>query len=177
MTPAPAPPPPGDNPTTGAFRVVIAGGGVAALEALLALRALAGDRVAPILVAPDLVFRHRPLSVTEPFGLAAPRNLHLAEIAREHDAAFIHDGLAEVRPDDRLIETNGGRRLEYDCMLIAIGARGTDTLPGAPAFRDSVDQGFFRRLLADLSRELSTISPLRCPAVSHGRSAFTSSRS
>ena len=98
------------------------------------------------------MFRHRPLSVTEPFGLAAPRTLHLAEIAREHDAAFIHDGLAEVRPDDRLIETDGGRRLEYDCMLIAIGARGTDTIPGAPAFRDSVDQGFFRRLLADLSQ-------------------------
>jgi NADH dehydrogenase FAD-containing subunit len=37
-------------------RVVIAGGGVAGLETLLALRALAGDRVDVTIVAPELKF-------------------------------------------------------------------------------------------------------------------------
>ena len=36
--------------------VVIAGGGVAALETLMALRDLAGDRVAITLIAPETTF-------------------------------------------------------------------------------------------------------------------------
>ena len=48
------------------MRVVIAGGGVAALEAALALRALAEDRVSVELLAPETQFWYRPLAVTEP---------------------------------------------------------------------------------------------------------------
>lgn len=58
------------EPGTPRFRVLIAGGGVAALEALLALRELAGDRVAPMLFAPDPEFqrclRPTPSSGTGP---------------------------------------------------------------------------------------------------------------
>ena len=52
------------------MEIVIAGGGVAGLEALLALhRALeAGARLT--LIAPDPDFTYRPLAVAEPFGLA-----------------------------------------------------------------------------------------------------------
>jgi sulfide:quinone oxidoreductase len=49
--------------------IVIAGGGVAGLEALLGLRAVAGDRVHVTLVAPDPDFTYRPLAVAEPFAL------------------------------------------------------------------------------------------------------------
>jgi sulfide:quinone oxidoreductase len=45
---------------TTALRVVVAGGGVAALESVLALRSLAGDRVAIELLAPGTDFPHRP---------------------------------------------------------------------------------------------------------------------
>ena len=50
-----------------AFRVVIAGAGVAALEDALALRALAEDSVSVELVAPEEEFTYRPLAVAEPF--------------------------------------------------------------------------------------------------------------
>ena len=53
-------------------RVVIAGGGVAAIEALLALRHLVGEQVSIQLLAPDHVFVHRPSSVARPFGLGGP---------------------------------------------------------------------------------------------------------
>ena len=135
---------------TPGFRVLIAGGGVAALEALLALRELAGARVAPVLVAPDSEFRHRPLSVTEPFGLATARHLDLAEVALEHDATFMHDALAEVDPDGRRVHTRAGRELEYDALLIAVGARGKPALPGALTFRDADDRGAFREVLEEL---------------------------
>ena len=50
------------------YRVLIAGGGVAALEAMVALRTLAEDRVDIELLSPDRDFYYRPLAVTEPFG-------------------------------------------------------------------------------------------------------------
>ena len=49
---------------------MIVGGGVAGLEALLALKSLAGDRVALTLVAPQPDFLYKPLLVEEPFDLA-----------------------------------------------------------------------------------------------------------
>jgi hypothetical protein len=49
--------------------VLIVGGGVAALETLMALRDLAGDRVRVTLVAAEPDFVYRPMAVAEPFGL------------------------------------------------------------------------------------------------------------
>src|SRR3954454_20013430 len=48
--------------STDPFRVLIAGGGVAGLEAALALRDLAGDRVAVTLLAPGPDFVYRPFA-------------------------------------------------------------------------------------------------------------------
>ncbi len=134
------------------FRVVIAGGGIGALEGLLALRALAADRISITLLAPDPEFRHRPLSVTEPFDLAAPRTLRLADVAREAEATLIEDALIGIDTDRRRIETAASGELAYDAALIAIGARGRRSLPGALAFRDTDDADEFRRALAELER-------------------------
>jgi sulfide:quinone oxidoreductase len=134
------------------FRVLIAGGGVAALEALLALREFGPDRVATVLFAPDPAFHHRPLSVTEPFELSTPREVDLREIALEHHATFLEDALEAVEPDRRLVRTAGARDFDYDALLIATGARSLVAIPGALTFRDSRDQGGFRAVLGELER-------------------------
>ena len=55
------------------LRVLVAGGGVAAIEAVLALHALAGDRVSIEMLAPGDDFVERPSSVLSPFsGEGAP---------------------------------------------------------------------------------------------------------
>ena len=54
---------------SGQTKVTIVGGGVAALEALIALRALAEDRVAIEMITPQADWAYRPLAVAEPFGL------------------------------------------------------------------------------------------------------------
>jgi sulfide:quinone oxidoreductase len=134
----------------GKTRVLIAGGGVAALEATLALDRLAREVVSITLLAPDPQFRHRPLSVTEPFGLAEPRPLDLAGFASAHGCEFICDSLARVDPAERRAGTASGEELAYDELLIAIGARAGTSIPGALAFWDTADRG----ALADVVSEL-----------------------
>jgi hypothetical protein len=62
-------------------RVVIAGGGVAAVEAVLALRDLAGRHVGIDMIVPVPVLPHRPSSVATPFGFGGPPTLDLGELA------------------------------------------------------------------------------------------------
>lgn len=63
------------------FRVVICGGGVAAIEGMLRLRALAGDRVEVTLVAPNDEFVYRPLATREAVGFGGTRRYQLRDIA------------------------------------------------------------------------------------------------
>jgi sulfide:quinone oxidoreductase len=105
------------------FRVVIAGGSVGALEALMALRELAGDRVTISMIADRDEFVYRPLAVREPFAYPAAKRYPLAPIASEFDATLVRDRLAWVDPDAREAHTDGGETLAYDALLVAIGTR------------------------------------------------------
>jgi sulfide:quinone oxidoreductase len=70
-------------------RVVIVGGGVAGLEALMALHDLAGNRAEVTLVAPDPDFLYKPLLVEEPFDLGPAERHALAPLADELGARFV----------------------------------------------------------------------------------------
>jgi sulfide:quinone oxidoreductase len=76
------------------FGVLIAGGGVAALEATLALRELAGERISTTLLAPEPEFVYRSMRVREPFAYSAARHYSLDEIAR--DVGRAKAGLLQV---------------------------------------------------------------------------------
>lgn len=129
------------------LEVLVAGGGVAALEALIALHALAGARVRVTLLCPQRDFRYRPLAVAEPFELASMRTWRLDAIAREHSAVHRLDALAAVDPERRTVTTSGGETLPYEALLVAIGARAEDAVPGALTFRGPPDVEAFRSLL------------------------------
>ena len=64
------------------MQVLVAGGGVAGLEAALALQALAAEFVSVELVAPEREFTYRPLAVTEPFRVGEVRRFPLPPLAR-----------------------------------------------------------------------------------------------
>lgn len=131
------------------FRVVVAGGGVAGVEALLALHDLAGRRVEVELLAPADEFVYRPLTVAEPFGLADPRRLELAALAEQHGARFRRDGLAEVHPEGHRVRTSSGDELDYDAVLVAVGGRPRAALPGALTFGAPGSVEELRALLED----------------------------
>jgi sulfide:quinone oxidoreductase len=114
-------PPPSQSPAHA--RVLIAGGGVAGLETLLALRELAGDRVAITLVAPELKFVNRSMAVDEPFKVERGRGLRLEDTAAELGARWHRGALDRVEHHRHRVVTRDGDELPYDWLVLALGAR------------------------------------------------------
>jgi sulfide:quinone oxidoreductase len=136
------------------FRVVIAGGGVAALEAMVALRALAEERVDVTLVAPDDVFIYRPLAVAEPFGGGAVPRFSLPALTTGCGASYERGAVMLVSPDARTVYTSRARTLEYDALVLAPGARAHEGVRGALTFSGPADTRAIEMLLEDLRRGL-----------------------
>ncbi len=134
----------------GRLRVVIVGGGVGALEAMLALRDLAEERVEMTLLSPDSEFRYRPTSVAVPFGRGQVHRFALLDIAAAAGARLVTGSLARVEATAHEAVTEAGDRLTYDVLIIACGARRVSVLQGALAFRGEADADAVRDLLRQL---------------------------
>ena len=133
-----------------ATRVLIAGGGVAALEAALAVRALAEDRVVVELLAPEPQFWYRPLAVAEPFDLGEVQQFELSELAAAAGATFSPGALTGIDAGGRQAQTSAGSSIPYDVLLVACGAGPTAAVPGALTFRGPADTEKIRGLLAEI---------------------------
>ena len=133
------------------FRVLIAGAGVAALETLLALRHLAGERVEIDLVAPIPDFVYRPLSVLEPFGGGEPPRIPVSTITRDQDAGHVCDSLVAVDGGNHTIRTGRGDVFGYDALVVATGARPVEALPGSLTFPGPDGIREFKEVLAGLA--------------------------
>jgi sulfide:quinone oxidoreductase len=132
--------------------VLIAGGGVAALETALALRTLAPSVVDVELLAPELHFYYRPLAVAEPFGAGRVHRWELSDLARAAGADFAPGELASIDPEAQETELKSGSRMGYDALVLACGARPETAVPGALTFRGPADVEPMRRLLDEITR-------------------------
>jgi sulfide:quinone oxidoreductase len=130
--------------------VVIAGGGVAAVELALALHDLAGARVRLTLVAPQPEFELRALRTAEPFS---------ADHARRHSLAVLADRVGARLVADRVLSVDGERHelrlaesgiLGYDTLVLATGARHRTAYARAITFTGDADSQDYHGLLADL---------------------------
>jgi sulfide:quinone oxidoreductase len=131
-------------------RVVIAGGGVAALEACLALRHhLSADDLDITLLTPADRFDYRPLSVLEPFQGIARWSVALATFAVDQDVEIVSDSLVAVAPHARTAATGLGNDLSYDALLVATGGHAADAVHGALTFRGPREGHALRALLDD----------------------------
>jgi sulfide:quinone oxidoreductase len=145
------------------MKIVIAGGGVAGLEALLALHAVAGERVDVELIAPDPQFTYRPMAVAEPFALGSAHRVPLSRVTEETGAQLlcaavvgVDDAAGELRLDD------GGTRA-FDALLIAPGARAVSGIEGATTWWPGGDPEIYGGLLRDIeegySKQLAMVVP------------------
>ncbi len=129
----------------------MAGGGVAALEAILALRALAGRRPAITLLTPQLEFAPPAASVASPFGFGPPAPLPVGPLAASYDVHLRQGTLDSVDTTRRLAGTADGAPLHYDHLLIAVGGRRRATVPSALTFRGPRDVDRVEAVLEDMA--------------------------
>jgi sulfide:quinone oxidoreductase len=135
-------------------RVVIAGGGIAGLETLIALRLQVPELTRVTLVAPGDRFRYRPLGVEEPFGRGSGRRYALGAIASDLRAMYVRDALAEVDPDAGTMSLCSGATLEYDTLVLALGAHAYPAFAHGITFDREHEAGAFDELLADIDARL-----------------------
>ena len=104
------------------LRVVVAGGGIAGLETIVALRGLVGGGVDLTLVEPREELTIRALEIFEPFGVGHPRRYPLAELAADLDVRLHRDAVAHVDRYERHLRLQSGDELDYDALVLAVGA-------------------------------------------------------
>ncbi len=141
-------------------RVVIAGGGVAALEACLALRErLSAADLDITLLTPAERFDYRPLSVLEPFQGLSRWSLALATFAADQDVTVVHDALTAVGTHARVAVTGAGDEMPYDVLLVATGGHAADAVHGALTFRGAGEGRAVRELLDAQPRSIAFAAP------------------
>jgi sulfide:quinone oxidoreductase len=131
-------------------RVLIAGGGVGGLEAMLALRDLAGDRVDITVLTRDEQFSLRAQSVHDAFGGPASRSYPLSELCIDHEAVYVHDVLAHVDQEGQRVTTRSGRQTSYDSLVVAVGARQRSAFSSTATLRGPQDTEVIHGLIQDV---------------------------
>ena len=149
--------------------LLIAGGGPAALEAALAVQRLAGDRLPVTLLSDRDEFVYRPVAVAEPFGFASAQRFSLRRLCEDRGFELKRGTVAAVDPDRHRVLLEGDGQVPYDILLLALGARAEETIPGAITFRGPEDSARLRAAL----EQLHAGEPLRVAFIAGTETAWT----
>ena len=153
--------------TNSRTRVVIAGGGIAALEAALALAQLAPERTATTVIAPNSDFSYRALTVGEPFAYPPVQRYELAPIVKDAGAELRVDELVGVDTAGQIAHTKSGAEIGYDALVLALGARAVPRYEHALTIDDRRMDETLHGLLQDIeggyTHSLAFVSPGRMP--------------
>jgi sulfide:quinone oxidoreductase len=112
------------------FSVVVCGGSVARLEAILRLWRLACDRLDITLLSPSDTFRYRPWTVLERFDQVPVRHYPISRLVQDAGCRWIRGELGWMNRAAHVAYTRAGDEVSYDAVVIALGGR---ELPAPPA--------------------------------------------
>jgi sulfide:quinone oxidoreductase len=132
------------------MRVVIVGGGIAALETVLALRDLAETQLDVTLIAPEEEFVMRPLATATPFSRGHADTLSLEQFMRAHGGRFLRDAVRRVDHDRAVVECDGGSEQPYDALVLVQGAGMHHAFSHALTFGLTADPEALNGLLRDM---------------------------
>jgi sulfide:quinone oxidoreductase len=147
----------------GPLLVVVAGAGIGGLEALLALRALAGPRVATTVIDPATTFSVRAARVGSAFARSDPGTHEVRSIVESQDATLLRGALCAVRRDEQIAVLHDGRELRYDALVVAVGARPSVVYDAAITFGGPHDEDAMTTTLRELEagrvQDLAFVAP------------------
>ncbi len=132
------------------LRVVVAGGGVAGLETLLALRALAGDAVRLHLLSPGDHFVYRPLEVLEPFDSCAMVRIPWARVLHDLRVSHTSSALKSIDLDGHRALTTTAQALPFDVLVLTPGGTVRPAIAGAVTVGGTGATGLMRQILDQL---------------------------
>ena len=132
------------------LHVVVAGGGFAAAELVLALRALAQERVTLELVAPSPRLAFKPAATGAAAGASTVQEYDLRELTEDAGATYRRDAVEAVASKASRVRFASGATAHYDAIVLAMGARPQAAVPGATTYRDHRDSPVIARMLAEL---------------------------
>ena len=166
MSSAPEQPPTETGQSAGTpLKVVIAGAGVAGMEAALALKDLAGDRVAIEMLAPDPEFVYRPMTVREPFAYGSAERYEVAAMAARIGMELRDESFGWVDAQARVVHTEEGEQIGYDALILALGARVRSRFAHAYTIDDRHLDDILHGLLQDIEggfvKRLAFVVPAR----------------
>jgi len=146
------------------LRVVIVGGGIAAIEAVLALHDLGAERLHVTLIAPEPDFMLPPVAIAAPFSHGHTARLPLTSVMAAHDGLFVRGAAAGVDVCARTVVLTTGDEIAFDALVLAPGAG------AVPAFAHTLMFGAhslaLNGILADLekgwSRSIAFVVPRGC---------------
>jgi sulfide:quinone oxidoreductase len=144
-------------------RVVVAGGGIAGIEAALALRDSAAG-VADVTIVDDRTRFVVPATSTgRAFGLTGGIDLRLTDVVARAGAALVPGRVGRVDAGRRDVELADGRRLGYDALIVAVGARPEAAVEGASlTFRGRAgDASALGGLIAEIAAGADAARPTR----------------
>jgi sulfide:quinone oxidoreductase len=152
-------------PNPDKLRVIVVGGGVAALETALALADLAPDLTDVTVIAPNAELVYRPMVVREPFAYAGAQRYPLAEMVEDAGATLLVGELDWIDRSARTIHTKAGEPIEYDALVLALGAKITERYPHALTIDDCELDGTLHGLIQDIEggyiHKLAFVAPGR----------------
>ncbi len=151
------------GPSQSPLRVLIAGGGVAGLETLMALRELAGDLVTLTLIAPEDEFVYRPLTAQWPFSVGRIHSVGLPRAAQDAGAVFVAARVEEVDREAKTVLLSTGERMGYDALVLAVGADAIPALDYVMTWDDRLHSDVVGGLLQDVedgyTKRLAVVIP------------------
>jgi sulfide:quinone oxidoreductase len=144
-------------------RTLIVGGGIAALEAAIALADLAAERTELVLVSAEPEFTYKPMTVEEPFSAAPAERHELEPLVAGLGGTFVRGALEAVEPAGHEITLEDATQLRYEQLVVCVGGRSVAGLTNAETFRVAGDPLRIDELIDaaidDSSRRLAFIVP------------------
>jgi sulfide:quinone oxidoreductase len=134
-----------------AVKVLVAGGGYGGLETALALKDALAERVDITLLTATVDLTYRPLSSGAPFVREPARTIDVHRLADERGMRVVLDELVTVQDDECRVLTHDGELIDFDALVIAVGAHERGSGPPLITWGQEPDQGQLGALLDELA--------------------------